>query len=106
MLPKKQRLPIQRSIGKKAKTFRGKTFSLKIFHPEAEFSRFGVVISSKVSKKATERNRIKRQIFNFCREAAPRLPLADYLVIAAPPAAKLNKEEIEKELNELLKLNP
>lgn len=48
-------------------------------------SRFGIIVGSKVSKKAVLRNRIKRQIRAAARGEAPGLkPGRDYLIMALP----------------------
>ena len=104
MLPKKYRLPIQNFVGKKGRSDKSRYFLLKIFPGVHKFSRFGIIISSKVSKKAVDRNRIKRRIFNFVREIKNQLPLNDYLIIVHPEASKLNEKELIKELSEIFKI--
>lgn len=101
MLAKKYRLPIQNFAGKSGKTAKSPNFSVKKFE-NLRFSRFGVIISKKVSKKSTERNRIKREIFNFLREIKGNLPAADYLIIVYPGAARFKKEDMRLELGKLL----
>ena len=113
MLSKKYRLPIQNFVAKKGVSGRSRYFLLKIFplptgiRQSAEkagaHSRFGIIISSKVSKKAVNRNRIKRQIFNFIREAKNQLPVKDYLIIVHPEVTKLNKQELQQEFFKILK---
>lgn len=78
---------------------------MKDFGVGIGFSRFGVVISAKVSKKAVERNKIKRAIFNFLKERKNELPISDYLIIVYPEAVKLKKEDLVKELSKLLTFN-
>jgi len=105
MLPKKYRLPIQNFVGKKGRSDKSRYFLLKIFSLPAEalakagaHSRFGIIISRRVSKKAVDRNRIKRQIFNFLREIKNQLPIKDYLIIVHPEAAKLDKSSLKAEI--------
>ena len=102
MLAKKYRLPIQDFLGKKGKSVKSRYFLLRVFETPNGFSRLGAVISGKVAKKAVEQNRLKRQIFNFFREAQKGLLIADYLVIVFPEAAKLNKTELSVELIKIL----
>ena len=104
MLSKKYRLPIQNFVGKKGVSGRSRYFLLKIFPGVQKFSRFGIIISSKVSKKSVDRNRIKRQIFNFMRETKNQLPINDYLIIIHPEAAKLDKKNLKIEIAKILKL--
>ncbi len=105
MLSKQQRLPIQKFIGKSGKIVKSRYFLLKIFETGNAFCRFGVIISSKVAKRAVDRNRLKRQIFNFFRIAGHALPIADYLLIVSVNAVKLGKEELKNELSKLLTTN-
>lgn len=102
MLAKKYRLLIQNFAGKSGKTAKSPNFSVKKFE-NRQFSRFGVIISKKVAKKATERNRIKREIFNFLREIKRSIPVADYLIVVHPGAARLKKENLRLDLENLLK---
>lgn len=106
MLAKRYRLPIQFFVGKKASNVKSRYFLLKIFPTHKDFSRFGIVISSKVSRKAVERNRLKRQVYNFLREIKEQLPPADYLIIALPAAAGLKKNELLAELFKTLNPKP
>lgn len=114
MLSKKLRLPIQLYFSVKGgSSFRGKKtgkilksryFLLKIFPTEFNYSRFGVVVSSRVSKKAVIRNRLKRIIFNFLKDKYKGLPISDYLFILYSSAASVKKEEIIDELRRILNL--
>jgi len=48
-------------------------------------SRFGVIISTKVSKKATNRNRIKRQIREIIRKNLDKIEKGyDFIIIVLP----------------------
>jgi ribonuclease P protein component len=99
MLAKRYHLPIQNFLGKKGRVIKTPYFLLKIFPAEQLSSRFGIVISRKVFKKAVDRNRLKRRIFNFLREIKDKLPLADYLIIVSPAAAQLNNFELRNWLS-------
>jgi len=87
MLSKKQRLPIQDFLLAKATVRRSPSFTVKTFRTSLPYSRFGVVISKKVAPKATERNRIKRQIFSLLAPyaASPENP-RDVLIIVQKDA--------------------
>jgi len=66
-------------------------------------SRFGIAIGLKVSKKATERNRIKRQIRAILRQFLPRLsPGWDVVVVVHPQAVRCDYEQFLRELEQLL----
>lgn len=51
-------------VFKGGKSYYSSIFSLKVKENSLTFNRFGVLIGLKVSKKATERNLIKRRIKN------------------------------------------
>ena len=105
MLAKKFRLPIQDWLKqrKRITTRKSDFFIIKKSDNNLAFSRFGVVISKKVSKSAVKRNKIKRIIFDFIRlNKLYEITGNDVVINVLPPAAKLKKEEIEKELTKLL----
>jgi len=102
MLAKKFRLPIQLFFKKAGKNFKSRYFLLKIFSSKLSFSRFGIIVSAKVNKKATERNRLKRLIFDFLRQKQKELPIREYLFILYPSIASARKEEIIAELEKFL----
>jgi len=106
MLGKKFRLPIQlwmKNKNKKIITKKGNFFIIKTRSNDLNFSRFGIIISLKTAKRATQRNRLKRTIFDFIRLNNFHLrPGKDFLIIVSPVANKLVKTEIEKELNSLI----
>jgi len=106
MLAKKFRLPIRSWMKDKSKitiTKKGNFFIVKVRPNDLGFSRFGTTVSSKTVKKATQRNRLKRIIFNFIRLNDFHLrPGKDFLIIALPIVSQSAKADIKKELNLLL----
>lgn len=102
MLAKKFRLPIQNFVGKKGILSKNSYFLLKIFST-GSFSRFGVTVSVKTAKKATERNRLKRLSYNIVGQILDRLPQSDYWLVIQPAAAGLPKEKFVEELTKILK---
>lgn len=63
MLPRKNRLHLQRDIErvrKSGRVVRGELFTLRFLPGQSDLSRFCFVVSKKVSKKAVERNLITR----------------------------------------------
>jgi ribonuclease P protein component len=87
MLAKKFRLPIEKSsLLKRQRSYKGTYFSLKRISNDLPYSRFGVVVSKKVDKRATRRNNIKRFIFNFIRKSNSHLrPGSDFLFYSQKP---------------------
>lgn len=57
-----------------------------------------MAVSRRVSKRAVDRNRIKRLVRESFRQQRARLPVQDILVIALPEAAKANAESLRTEL--------
>jgi len=112
VLAKKFKLPIQKSLkNKKALKFlKGRYFYFKIFKSELNYSRFGIIIGSKILKKSYLRNKLKRIVFEKIRlEKFYLRPNQDCLIVVLPEIAKifsvapLNKEEIIKDLEINLK---
>ena len=71
MLPKKNRLTKKEIIEikeKKPKIIQGNYFGLAYLPKENE-KKVGLILSGKISKKAVERNRIKRQLFHALEES-------------------------------------
>lgn len=65
-------------------------------------ARLGMAVSRKVSVRAVERNRIKRQVRECFRHARGQLPRADILVIAFREAAGQPAGVLREELDQLL----
>ena len=69
MLAKKYKLSIQGLFSKKNFfTIKSSFFIFRIFKNDLPYSRFGVIVSGKVFKKAVLRNKIKRKVFDFIRK--------------------------------------
>lgn len=106
MLAKKFHLPIQKWMkdkNKKTITKKGNFFIIKVASNNLDFSRFGVIISSKIIKKAVQRNHLKRIIFNLIRlNKFCQVSGKDALIISQPSVSRAGKAEIEKELNSLI----
>jgi len=69
--------PVLRS-GKK---LRGDGFSLRYMPVTTSRSRFAVVVSKKVDKRAVVRNRIRRRVYSVCEEYLDRQPPLDVAFI-------------------------
>ncbi len=73
------------------------------FHAEAaprtsSGPRLGMAVSRRVSKRAVERNRIKRQIRESYRHIRPQLPALDILVVARTSAATHDNATLRADL--------
>ncbi len=88
MLPKAFRLAKKKdfdSVFKKGQHFKEGFLILRIAANKKDNSRFGIIVSQKVAKKATARNRIKRQIRAVIRPWLPQIKKrADVVLIALP----------------------
>jgi len=109
MLAKKFRLPIQTFFGpedKKNTGFiqkRNRYFLLRVKENGLGFGRFGIIVSSKVSKSAVKRNQIKRIFFDLIRtERIHEKKQKDFLITVLSPASQLGKLEIKKEIFSLM----
>lgn len=104
MLPKKYRLPIQSVVGKKSHfTKKSDIFLIKFFDSTLSYRRFGVIVGKQVAAKATERNRIKRIIFQVVRAHTTTTPVMDVLILTNPLIARVPKTEIILQLEQSLK---
>lgn len=66
--------------------------------PDSPDRRVGITVSKKVSKKAVERNRIKRLVRESFRHLDEVLPVADYVVIARARCADSSNDQILESL--------
>ncbi len=99
MLPKKYRFPIQDASSQKATVKRSPYFTFKIFSSGLTHGRFAVTISKKVSPLATQRNRIRRIIFNGVQPLIPSRAGSDTQIIVSPAvSALISKDAIIEEL--------
>lgn len=82
----------------------GPLFNLKSLPNKLEVSRFGIVISAKVSKKATARNLIKRRMTESIRLMLDHLKIgADVMLVVKKEALEADYQILDKELEKLFK---
>lgn len=99
-LPKKYRL----SLGKKkifGKAHDGPFFKL-VFITNDNNKRFTFIVPNRISKKAVERNKIKRYLGEGIRELAININNGDYAFYAKNEIIKKNAKEIKEELKRFL----
>lgn len=70
---------------KLGQSFYSRILGVKAVDNDLSINRFGILISTKVSKKAVIRNKIKRQIRAALHEEMPRLKIGKDLVIIVFP---------------------
>jgi ribonuclease P protein component len=110
MLPTKNKLHLNRDFDKIFKTghsLYGQFFGIKIINNNLNNNRFGILISSKIYKKAVDRNLIKRQIKGFLIRNKDSLEKGfDCVIIVLLRAKNIKNLELIKDLNNLFeKLN-
>jgi ribonuclease P protein component len=104
MLKKDNRLAKARDIKTalaKGRTFFNPFYSIR-FLPKSEGLRLTVVVSTKVFKRAVQRNRLKRILREHLRKNLPALRQGDYLISAKPKISALKEEDRLKWFLDLL----
>jgi ribonuclease P protein component len=105
MLAKINRLTKKKDIErvfKKGKGFKEDFLILKTLNNNLNESRFGFIVSQKISKKANLRNKLRRRLRELVRTKLKRIKTGrDNLVIALPGLEKKDFWEIEESLNKL-----
>lgn len=104
MLHKKHRLAKTKDIQQtfaRGRSFFYPLFSIK-FAAKPSSPRFTVVVSTKVSKKAVVRNRIKRVLRETIRLALSSFVSGDYVIMVRPQAAKATAAELREQLKDAL----
>lgn len=105
MLAKDSRLKKNKEfdlVFKEGKTVYGKLLGLKARKNNLGFNRFGVLLSTKVSKLAVERNKYKRKIKTILRQENPKMNFGyDCVIIVLPVILGKNYQEIKDELQNI-----
>jgi len=107
MLPEENRLKKEKDferVFKKGKSYNQTFLFLKAFDRNDEKkSRFGFVVSTKVSKKAVVRNKIKRQLREITRKKLSDLePGYDVAVVTQPGIENQTFHQLKQNLFQLL----
>ena len=106
MLPKINRIKKKKDfdvIFKKGKSFKTSLLVLKIMKNHLAENRFGFVVSTKVSKNAVVRNKIRRRLSEITKDKIiPRNGAVDVVLIAYPGIDKKDFLEIKSSLEKIL----
>lgn len=104
MLAKKYKLTRKDDIPnilEEGKEIKSQYFVIKYTNSDHEDNRFAIVVSSKISKKAVTRNRLRRQIFEIIRlnpekisEKSPK----NIIILVRKPILELKYEDLETQL--------
>jgi len=107
MLLKVNRLTRKNDFGavfKKGKGFKEGFLILRFVSNKIKNCRFGIIVSRKISKRATVRNKIKRRIRGIIKPKIPKIKTgADIVFFALPGLETKDFWEIEETINKLLK---
>jgi len=107
MLPLKNRLRKKTDLErvfKKGKGLKEDLLILKRVKNNLEETRFGFIVSQKVSKKASTRNKVKRRLRALVEKKLNKIASgADVLIIVAPGIEKKDFWEIEERIDRLFK---
>ena len=106
MLPRDNKLKKKKdfeNVFKRGKGFKQGFLYLKIVKNKLKTSRFAVVVGKNFSKKAVERNKIKRQIREIIQANLPEIKPAIDGVIVVLPKTKTNFPELKKTIDKLFK---
>jgi ribonuclease P protein component len=81
----------------------GRCFHMRYRDNGLGYARLGLAISKRVSKRAVERNRIKRLLRESFRRVRHQLPAVDLMVMAREQAAGVPGAELLREIDGLWK---
>jgi len=106
MLQKRFRLSADSDIEKAFRTgrsVRSRLVGCKVIYKEEGDSRFAFVVSTKISKSAVVRNRIKRRMREIVRSSFKSLARpADVMIMAQSPAKEADFAELQADMQTLL----
>jgi len=92
------------TVFKTGKTAKANFLCIKFKENKFPYSRFGFIVSKKVTKKASGRNLIKRRLRNCLRLKISKIKEGfDAIIIAKPVIFGKKYREIETEIDSLLK---
>jgi ribonuclease P protein component len=104
MLPSSHRLPHGKRLPT-GRTFKHPLFLVKVAPNSEANSRFGIIISKKIDKRAVKRNRMRRLLQQFIQSHLSLFPhQADFLFIVHN-AFEMLPEDLESELTRYFKQN-
>lgn len=103
MLKKENRLTKKNdfdNVFKEKNSFFSKSLIIRTRNNNISTTRFGIVVSAKVSKKAVERNKIKRTLREEIKNNLKNIKKGiDVVIITLPLIKTVKKGQIEKEIN-------
>lgn len=107
MLPKENRLSKKKdfdNVFARAKTFKGDFLVVKLVENGLLASRFGFVVSKKVSTKAVARNKVKRRLRKIIEDVFVEIKKpVDVVFITLPGIQKLEFAKLQEVAENILK---
>jgi ribonuclease P protein component len=108
VLPKQNRLPLRNELNRVKKNGRivsGRFFGLLLAQqPEAAVSRFGIICSNKIHRKAVKRNQIRRWLGEAMLRLLPKLkPGFDGVFLVKKNIVDQEFAQIETEVEKIFK---
>lgn len=102
MLPRTQRISLRQDFDflfQKGRTVSSTYCAVRWLKTTQEASRFGFIVSNKISKKATVRNQIKRRLRAVVQKHFTHKNVScDVIIIAKPSIVNAPYEDLEKDL--------
>lgn len=91
-------------VEKEGKIFQSKSFGLAYYNRgDSEYSRFGIVVSNKISKESTKRNRIKRAFRETVRQSMGYIKRGlDVVFLAKKVCLRESTDELMREARSAL----
>jgi ribonuclease P protein component len=109
MLPQENRLKKKKDfekVFKMGKGYREDFLFLKTTKNNLKESRFGFIVSKKISNKAVIRNKIKRRLRAIIQKKIPRMKKGmDIVIVTLPGIEDKSFQEIEKNVNKIFAKN-
>lgn len=105
-LNKKNRLKRKKdfeSVFKKGKASKGNFLFARYLENDLGFSRFAFIVSSKVSKKAVVRNRIRRVLSDISRTRLKGFGPVDIILVADKKITEAPRDKIEQDLEAIFR---
>lgn len=106
MFHKKNRLAKTRDVKtafERGRGFFNSFFTIKYLATAQPVARFTVVVSTKVSKKAVTRNRLKRLVREFIRKNMSLFSSGDYAIVIKSAAVKAEPKDLVAKFDVLTK---
>jgi ribonuclease P protein component len=107
MLPKENRLKKKKDFEKafrQGKGIKQDLLFLKLLKNNLNVTRFGFIVSKKLSKKATVRNKIRRRLSEVIRTNLEGIKKGwDGVIVASPGIENKNFQEIKESISRLFK---